>query len=141
MNFGAGLSSTKRQTEVCRTSCSDIEPRRYPDVFDREHQTQEKLHRQSQQNTDRKELKSQILKKAGICQQLCLKRIGNLRPFQKLLWRFEITEFERAALHQPVEKQSRNNIKGAHDDAAKDHLGDPVGRQESESGYSRDDLM
>src|SRR2546427_5589497 len=127
MNFGAALSSTKRQTEVCRTFCSDIEPRRNPDIFDREHQTQEKLHRHRQQDADRKKLKSHILKEAGICEELRLKRIGNLRPSQKLLWRFEIAEFETSALHQPVKKQAPDNVERAHDNSAEDQLGDPVG--------------
>src|SRR4029077_3990363 len=55
---------------VRRTSSSDIEPRSHPDVFDREHQPQEKLDGHRQQHTYSKELKRHVLQDAGLSQQL-----------------------------------------------------------------------
>src|SRR5688500_288285 len=47
---------------------SYVEPGSYPHVLDRKDQPQEKLHRQRQQDADRKELEGHVLQQAGTCQ-------------------------------------------------------------------------
>src|SRR5260370_23428181 len=120
---------------------SDVEPRGHPNVLDRKDQPQEQLHRHRQQHAHRKKLKSHVLQDASLREELQFEFIRHRRPLPKFLWRYQVTEAELAALHQPMKEKRANYIEPADDDQTEDCLRDPVAPDESEPQNRRDNLV
>src|SRR5687768_4652724 len=113
---GAGESATT----ILPPEFSDVEPRSYPDVLDRQRETQDQFHGQRQQHAHREKLKSQILKQTGSRQELLLKLI--LRKQILLEWTTEPDALE-VDRHQPVEEQRADDEEPAHHKHSEDELG------------------
>src|SRR5437764_14569520 len=67
----SGVSATKLFLRSPFPS-SDVEPRRDPDVLDREPESQQQLYREQEQNRDGEERERDVLKQAGAGQKLSL---------------------------------------------------------------------
>src|SRR5437763_761368 len=117
----SGVSATKLFLRSPFPS-SDVEPRRDPDVLDREQESQQQLYREQEQNRDGEELERHELKQAGARQKLSLELARRHQPRFETLERGEVGKPRRGPRHQYVEEQAADEEDKADYERAEDSL-------------------